>query len=92
VFRPTLDETLELAASTWISREAVQMVRCYGHDPVEQGVVYSRLHRTSYSISYLVVGERGALTVVERRGEAIDHIGAIYEVYIHGESITVTAV
>jgi hypothetical protein len=30
--------------------------------------------------------------VVERREEAIDHIRAIYWVYIHGESITVTAV
>jgi hypothetical protein len=30
--------------------------------------------------------------VVERREEADDHIGAIYGVYIHTESITVTAV
>ena len=30
--------------------------------------------------------------VVERREEADDHIRAIYRVYIHGESIMVTAV
>jgi hypothetical protein len=30
--------------------------------------------------------------VVERRREAIDHIDAIYWVYIHQESIMVTAV
>jgi hypothetical protein len=30
--------------------------------------------------------------VVERRREADDRIRAIYGVYIHGESITVTAV
>ena len=30
--------------------------------------------------------------VVVRREEADDHIHAIYGVYIHGESITVTAV
>jgi hypothetical protein len=30
--------------------------------------------------------------VVEGREEAIDHIGAIYWVYIHQESITVTAI
>jgi hypothetical protein len=30
--------------------------------------------------------------VVERREEADDHIDAIYWVYIHQESITVTAV
>ena len=30
--------------------------------------------------------------VGERREEADDHICAIYGVYIHGESITVTAV
>ena len=59
---------------------------------VEQGVVYSRLHRTSYSISYLKVRGEGSLMVGVEKREADDHIRAIYGVYIHGESITVTAV
>ena len=54
-------------------------------------MVYSRLHRTSYSISYLKVRGEGSLMVGVEKREADDHIGAIYGVYIHGESITVTA-
>jgi hypothetical protein len=37
-------------------------------------------------------GSLACLMVVERREEADDHIGAIYGVYIHRYSITVTAV
>jgi hypothetical protein len=55
-------------------------------------MVYSRLHRTSYSISYLKVRGEGSLMVGVKKREADDHIGAIYGVYTHRRSITVTAV
>ena len=59
---------------------------------VEQGVVYSRLHRTSYSISYLRVKGEGSLMMGVEKREADDHIGCSYRVYIHVGGITVTAV
>jgi hypothetical protein len=54
---------------------------------------WSILDYTGLATLYLTFGRgEGSLMVVERRGEAIDHIDAIYWVYIHQESITVTAV
>ena len=54
---------------------------------------WSILDYTGLATLYLTLGRgEGSLMVGVRREEMDDHIRAIYWVYIHGESITVTAV
>ena len=54
---------------------------------------WSILDYTGLATLYLTLGrEEGSLMVGVRREEADDHIRAIYGVYIHRRSITVTAV
>jgi hypothetical protein len=70
--------------------------RLSGHETGLGGLLsraWSILDYTGLATLYLTFGRgEGSLTVGVRREEADDHIGAIYGVYIHTESITVTAV